>query len=296
MITNGRAIGCKTLVRPTLIKQYYDDIKNYKILSKEEELALFKIIRGDNKSLSDIAKNKLIESNQRFIVAIAKTFSDSENLMDLISEGNIGLMEAIETFDENKNVKFLTWAVYYMKKNMILYLIRYSSLIRNYNTSSIYSKLKKEVGEFFQTEERLPMDEEISHILREKYNINIKDNALSNISAIISIDNDIDSDDAEYGKSFNTTLEYNNKSSQFNSYENNIESEYINNEIKNLLSCLNDRDKKVISMLYGIGYDRELEISEVADEMKMSKERIRQLQEEIINKMKFTLKYKMTKN
>ena len=49
-------------------------------------------------------------------------------------------------------------------------------------------------------------------------------------------------------------------------------------------------------MLYGIGYDRELEISEVADEMKMSKERIRQLQEEIINKMKFTLKYKMTKN
>ena len=109
------------------VNRYFNEISKYEILSPEKEAELaIKSKEGDEK-----AKDSILKSNLRFVVSVAKAYqSTNVPLEDLISEGNKGLVEAIETFDSTNGFKFISYAVWHIRKNIFLYLNNYSRSIR----------------------------------------------------------------------------------------------------------------------------------------------------------------------
>ena len=113
----------------TTVQTYYADLKKYKSISREKEQELFKLIKKND----DVqAKNKIIESHLKFVFDVAKKYKGhGVPLEDLISEGNMGLTKAIEKFDENKGVKFISYAVWWIKQAIQECLIKRNKIISN---------------------------------------------------------------------------------------------------------------------------------------------------------------------
>lgn len=117
----------------TTVQTYYKDLKKYKPLSREVEIELFQKIRKNNTQ----AKNQLIESNLKFVFNVAKSYKGmGVPLEDLISEGNIGLTKAIDKFDEKKGVKFISYAVWWIKQSIQEYINKRKKI----NSQEIYEE------------------------------------------------------------------------------------------------------------------------------------------------------------
>jgi len=109
------------------LTRYFNEISKYEILSPEKEAELATMARGGDTK----AKEKILKSNLRFVISVAKSYvSEHSPLEDLISEGNKGLVEAIENFDPSNGFKFISYAVWHIRKNMLLYINNYSRVIR----------------------------------------------------------------------------------------------------------------------------------------------------------------------
>ena len=118
--------SCKFYSGDKALNNYLNDIRKYKVPTVEEEVALFeRIAEGDEK-----AKTEIIQRNQRFVYSLAKIYSKDENeVLDYVNEGNIGLITAIDTFDVTKGTKFITHAVWYIRRSMNYYLTTTNTLI-----------------------------------------------------------------------------------------------------------------------------------------------------------------------
>ena len=267
--------------RTETLKQYYADIKRFPLLSKEEEETLFQKLKSNDKKIAAKARQKIIESNQRFVVAVAKRYATQTNLLDLINEGNIGLIEALETFDTTKNIKFTTWAVWFIRRAINMYSRANNTIIRKTNVSKTYHRLSKLRNKFIQEFERYPTDEELITLLQDECNVKITNPGDLTEFQITSIDEGFksDSDDNYVDNEFNVA------SASFNNYENQVNSDYTAYQLNKLFKQLSPRDEKIIKLLYGIGYERAYEIKEVGQMMNMTAERIRQLKESIVKEM-----------
>lgn len=267
--------------RTETLKQYYADIKKFPLLSKEEEDSLFQKMKSNDKKIAIKARQKIIESNQRFVVAVAKRYATQTNLLDLINEGNIGLIEALETFDTTKNIKFTTWAVWFIRRAINMYSRANNTIIRKTNVSKTYHRLSKLRNKFIQEFERYPTDEELITLLQDECNVKITDPGDLTEFQVTSIDEGFnsDSDDNYVDNEFNVA------SASFNNYENQVNSDYTAYQLNKLFKQLSPRDEKIIKLLYGIGYERAYEIKEVGQMMNMTAERIRQLKESIVKEM-----------
>ena len=263
------------------ITKFYEEIRNYDVLSQTEEIELFKRYQSGDTS----ARDKIINCNQRFVVAVAKRFANNDNLPDLIDEGNIGLMLAIESFDIHRGVRFLTHAVWFIRREINTYLINTEKLVVPTNSPKTYHTVTTIKNEFLATHGRNPTPEEILEILEEKhdfvpkYKDDVYDVQISSINDTAVANHD--SDDLEVGES----SKFNERSASENDYNVEIDNEFNKHLIKALLDTLSERDRTIITLLYGIDQFREYEINEVADMMGMSSERIRQLKGEIINQL-----------
>lgn len=267
--------------RTETLKQYYADIKRFPLLSKEEEETLFQKLKSNDKKIAAKARQKIIESNQRFVVAVAKRYATQTNLLDLINEGNIGLIEALETFDTTKNIKFTTWAVWFIRRAINMYSRANNTIIRKTNVSKTYHRLSKLRNKFIQEFERYPTDEELITLLQDECNVKITNPGDLTEFQVTSIDEGFnsDSDDNYVDNEFNVA------SASFNNYENQVNSDYTAYQLNKLFNQLSPRDEKIIKLLYGIGYERAYEIKEVGQMMNMTAERIRQLKESIVKEM-----------
>ncbi len=263
--------------------RYFNDIKDFPILSKKEENELlYKVHNGTEKEATN-ARNKLISCNQRFVVASAKRqMTPGIELVDLVNEANIGLMEAIDKFDPNKNSKLLSYAAYYIKRNIDQFKINYGKIVRKKNGERIYHHVAKVRSYLTQKLEREPTTEEISSLLNKKYGINIKNNGDVNEIRLTRIDNSNDNED-------------NNESSQMDIYEfnNEINNEYNSYKSSLLLKCLNKRESEIIRFIYGIDnnditnddkskYNYEI----ISKKYGLTKERVRQIHKESLQKMR----------
>ena len=153
------------------INAYLKEINKYKVLTATEEAELVKKMNdGDEK-----AKALLIASNQRFVYAVAKRYGNDDNILDLVQEGNIGLMLAIETFDPSKGNRFLSYAIWYIRREINAYLNNDNLLIRKTNNTKTVYKVSKIKSKFFAEHNRYPDVDEIARILEEEYGITIKD-------------------------------------------------------------------------------------------------------------------------
>lgn len=292
MVVNLKSPTTDYFERTETLTRYYEDIRKYDVMSEEKEVEMFNLFKNGNKQEQEYARNFIINANQRFVVAMAKRFATNENILDLISEGNIGLIEAMKDFDITKGNKFITFAVWYVRRAINNYCINYGNLVKKTNLSKTYHVIAQATNKFIQTEYRQPTLEELLEIVNKEHKADIK--SIEDIidTKISSIDEGFNSedDDAVFGE---MSL-YNSYSSSFNEYEKISNDDFNNKLISSMLGKLPEREKTIIKMVFGIGYYREYELQEIAEELGLTTERVRQIKNSVIKEIKE--KYKNVMN
>lgn len=273
--------------RDEITVAYFNDIKSYPLLTQDEERELLTIIKTEKGKKSEDALKKLIECNQRFIVSVARKSSNSYNLLDIVNEGNLGLYKAIENYDLSKKERFITYAIFWVRKYINNYLITKERSIVPNNAHKLYTYLHKINNEFFSVQHRYPTTEELKAILLERYNINITNTEDLLPCVVSSIDEEVSNSKGQDYKiedvsEFSAVTSNNN----INDYIENIDNKKI---VNYLLSCLKDRDKEIIVKYYGIDCEA-VSIDKIASNLCLTKERVRQ----IINNTLSFLKEKLT--
>ena len=276
-------VNIKTPDYNDYLKTYLKEVRKHPLLTQEQEIELFKRYEQGDKSVV----NKIVESNMRFVFAVAKRYSNQSNILDLVNEGNMGLLEAIDKFDWRLGNRFLSYAVWYIRKNISTYLSD-NAFIKKTNSRRMVPLINKITNEFYLTNGVLPTNEQVAEILETKYNIPLKD--LSYIYPIetISIDSKINQEDSS---TFADSLTFTAETSSKNEIIDISNREYNKKIVEKALSGLTEREQKIMKYLYGIGYDQEHTMDDAADLFDMTKERIRQIKNACLKKMhKRTLK------
>jgi RNA polymerase primary sigma factor len=270
--------------------RFYDDIKRYPILTKEEEEKWFRILSDGTEEEKKKAREYIWLCNQRLAISAAKKWANTDNLTDYINEANIGLAEAIDKFDITKGTKFCTYAMWFIKRAINNYNNDISPIVRKTNLSKTFHVVSRVTNEFIQNNERNPTSDELKEQINKKYKAkDIKDkNDLLDIH--IARMDDVGGDADDSNANFTDLMDYNRISSSVNEYEVVSSDEYNKNLIDNLLKILAPREQKLIKMRFGLievnGIKREFELSEVAEELSLTTERVRQLEAEVLKKLR----------
>lgn len=281
--------GCKNTMyvnNNSIIDAYYNEIKNYPLLTEEEEKALVcQYNNADTEKERTEAKNKLINSNLRFVISIVKKMGTNETFLDLINEGNIGLIKAIEKFDIEKDCRLCTYAVSWIVAYIQSYQMTQLKTVVPPNSMKLHNYIKRVSKSFFELNEREPTPHEIADMVREKFNFRISNLEDVELGRIISIDEkftvDRDSD------TYEDSCIYNRKTSS-NNIDNNINEEYKRHQLEFFLGKLDERERYIIEKYYGIGCVQE-SFDTIAMNLKIGGERVRQICRSAVTKMR---KYK----
>jgi RNA polymerase primary sigma factor len=261
----------------TTLQLYMQQMGKHPMLSPEEEKELaIRAKQGDKEALK-----KLVEGNLRFVVSIAKNFMGwGVPLTDLIAAGNLGLIEAAKRFDPDKNVKFISYAVWWIRQAIMQTIFQQTGAVRIPVKESLfiakvketYEKLKEELG-------REPTEEEIA----KRLSISVKKvkNALSIVRLPISLDMPL----GEGGEEDFTLLDVLSKKGT-EDIERELIEETIHKELESMLDALDEREKEIIKMRYGLDGEEPKTLEEVGEKLGISRERIRQLEQRALKKLK----------
>ena len=258
-----------------ILQTYLKEIGKIKLLSSKEELELGRQIKEYN---SDIAKRKLVQSNLRLVVSIAKKYIGQGVLfMDLVQEGSLGLIKAAEKFDYSKNFKFSTYATWWIKQSIIRAISNNSRTIRiPVHMSDKIRKYNKSVTDLTLKLNREPSEEEVADKmgLPVKKIHSIKKAIIKEpISLETPVTDDLNVGDYIMDKACNTPDEQTGKKMVFNG-------------IEELLETLDERSKKIITYRFGINGETTKTLEQLGELLGYSKERIRQLENEALKKIR----------
>lgn len=279
-------INCKSQASPYcqrvgLVSTYFNEIRKYNVLTKEEEKSLLIKAHGKNETEKKQAINRLVTSNQRFVASAAMKYASGDNLLDLVNEGNIGLITAIEKFDLTREVRFITYAAWWIQKSISTYLTQYNNIVTPANAVKLRILTNKAKQEFFVKEQRMPTLDELQLILKEKYNFNVEN--LSDLESFQPMSIDDTNSSIEDDETLSENPLYTSVTAS-----NNIDDDIVYNDnkviVKNLLKKLNNRDKYIITKAFGIDCQEET-YETIANELNLTKERIRQKVSEIVKKL-----------
>lgn len=257
------------------IKTYLQEISQYSLLSREEEIKLAEAVKkGDQK-----AKEKLINHNLRLVIYVAKQYMGRGlSFLDLIQEGNIGLIKAVEKYDVSRGFKFSTYATYWIKQTISCAIINQTRNIRTpVHIAKLINSIKKTKQDFQKKNGKEITDSEIAKIL----NIDIEKikEAYSWMNDTISLDSLINEED---DTSIGSFIEDKTVNLSFTS----VEEEDKLTTINNVLNTLNEREKMIIIQRFGIGLDRTKTLEEIGQELHLSRERVRQLEAAALKKLR----------
>jgi RNA polymerase sigma factor (sigma-70 family) len=271
--------------RSETTNKYLFDIRQYPVLNAEEERDIIARIKAGDES----ARRTLIESNQRFVFAVARKYAkDEHHLMDLVSEGNVGLIKAIDSFEPALGFKFITHAVWYIRREISSYIVNTDTLIRKTNISKTNTRLRRLNNEFFLKNGRTPSVDELKELFLEKYNIEIKNDTDLLELCVFSTDDSIsdDSNDSVMDASSEVVV----KTSSRNEFEETSNNEHMKAIINYGMDCLSSVEKTIVKMAFGIDCDREHDNNEIAEVVDYTAERVRQLKKKALEKMKAYIK------
>jgi RNA polymerase primary sigma factor len=266
------------------LDKYLQDIGREELITAEEEVELARRIKsGDDKAL-----DKLVKANLRFVVSVAKQYQNQGlSLPDLINEGNLGLIKAAQRFDETRGFKFISYAVWWIRQSILQALAEQSRLVRlPLNQVGSLNKIKKATSRLEQEFERPPSVEEIA----QKLDIpeHKLDKALRITTRYVSMDAPIAEDeDTKFLDVF--------VSEDTPRTDNNLMRESLNKEIQRSLSTLTDKERDVINLYYGIGMNHGLTLDEIGAKFNLTRERVRQIKEKAIRRLKHTSRSKLLK-
>lgn len=250
------------------IRSYLDQIGKTPLLTLEEETALArKILKGD-----EPARIKMIESNLRLVVRIARDYDDfGLPLMDLISEGNFGLIKAVERFDPDKGGKLSTYASWWIKQAIKRALASNGKTIRlPVHMVDRIAQMRRMVAQLTKELEREPTNEEIAQSMEIP---------ISKVVHMKSVANRAASLDQEVGEEGEATLGDLVKDENASSPFENLRSKSDVAEINELLTRLEPREAEVITLRFGLNGESPLTLEEIGEKFKLTRERVRQLQQ-----------------
>lgn len=258
-----------------LLQSYLKEIGKIKLLKSDEEKSLGKLIKEQN---SDVAKRKLIQANLRLVVSIAKKYVGQGVLfMDLVQEGSIGLIKAAEKFDYSKNFKFSTYATWWIKQSIIRAIANNSKSIRiPVHMADKIRKYKKLFTELSNDYGREPTEMELADKLGVSLS-KLRKIKQSIILEPISLETAV-TDDLCIG-------DYIEDKSQ-NSPEEQAKEEFLKSGLPQLFEALTEREQKVITKRFGINSESPKTLAELGNILGYSKERIRQIEEGAISKLR----------
>lgn len=251
------------------IDYYLKTIRKFVPLTKEEEKVLFKKAKAGDRE----AYNEIIESNLRFVVSVAKKYQNLGILLeDLISEGNMGLVKAYEKFDVDRNYKFITYAVWWIKQSILNAIHEHSNQVRlPLNKINNITKSAKLRDNFEQGEARSLSIEELAEYIDDPDILN----DLKYQSQII----DLDKPQVDGEKDLNNII-------TDKSYCIDTDLEFVQDELVEILKDFTPREREILYMYYGINQVRPYTLKEIGYDMGLTRERIRQIKEKVIDKLK----------
>jgi len=261
-------------------KLYLKELRKLPVLSQQEEIEYAKkIAQGDAE-----AKRKLIEANLRLVVKIAKKYANygGVSTLDLIEEGNIGLIRAVEKYDPSRNCKFSTYATWWIKQSIERAIANYSRTIRlPVHISSRINKITKTINSFTEKGESEPKPEDIAK--HTGLNVDFVKNLFSVVIKTYSLETLIDDE----GK---LTLEDILPNTSFEEPLSAYEHIKRVEEIASWLEALTNDEKKVIIMRYGLDDEEPQTLEAIGKIFGVTRERIRQIEQKAINKLRKTVK------
>ena len=267
------------------LSRYLEEIGDFEPLNPDREVELAIKIKQDNHS----ALEELVKANLRFVVSVAKDYQGQGlPLTDLINEGNLGLIKAAGRFDETRGFKFISYAVWWIRQSILQALAEHSRIVRlPLNRVGTISKITKTAEKLEADIERSPNEKEIGRQLNmtsdevidamrisrrhQSLNAPFRDGDKNSLIDIIKDDNQIEPDAP-------------------------LMNDSLKDEIRNSLETLKDREKMVIKMYFGIERDYALTLNEIGEEFNLTRERVRQIKEKAIRRLRHRSRSKTLRN
>jgi RNA polymerase primary sigma factor len=267
------------------LDKYLQEIGKVELITADEEVSLAqKIKQGDQGALE-----KLTKANLRFVVSVSKQYQNQGlSLPDLINEGNLGLIKAAQRFDETRGFKFISYAVWWIRQSILQALAEQSRIIRlPLNQVGSLNKIKKATSKLEQEFERTPSAEEIAEKLEmPDYKI---DAAKKITTRYISMDAPLTQDDET--KFLDVFV-----SDDLPHTDDTLMRESLAREIQRSLATLTKKERDVINLYYGIGIAHGLTLEEIGAKFDLTRERVRQIKEKAIRRLKHTSRSKLLKS
>ncbi|MFD2696503.1 RNA polymerase sigma factor RpoD/SigA [Mesonia sediminis] len=266
------------------LDKYLQDISKVDLITAEEEVELAQRIKqGDQAALE-----KLTTANLRFVVSVAKQYQNQGlTLPDLINEGNLGLVKAAKRFDETRGFKFISYAVWWIRQSILQALAEQSRIVRlPLNKIGTLNKINKAYAQLEQNNQRPPTPEEIAKEL--DLNIVMVKQALENSGKHLSMDAPLK--DGETSSLYDVV---NHEESPFP--DQNLMQDSLSIEIARVLETLPPREADILKLFFGLNGQRPMSLEEIGEIFDLTRERVRQIREKAIRKLKDSSKNKMLK-
>jgi RNA polymerase primary sigma factor len=267
------------------LDKYLQDIGKEELITAEMEVELAKKIKqGDQ-----LALEKLTRANLRFVVSVAKQYQNQGlTLPDLINEGNLGLIKAAQKFDETRGFKFISYAVWWIRQSILQALAEQARIVRlPLNQVGSLNKINKAFSKLEQEYERAPSVEELAEIL-EVPEDKVKE-SMKVAGRHVSMDAPLSS--SEDGGTLMDVMANNDSPNA----DKQLLSESLQKEIERSLSTLTDKEKEIIRLFFGIGMNHGLTLEEIGTKFNLTRERVRQIKEKAIRRLRHTSRNKLLK-
>lgn len=264
------------------LDKYLQEIGRVDLITADEEVELAKKIReGDRQALE-----RLTKANLRFVVSVSKQYQNQGlTLSDLINEGNLGLIKAAERFDETRGFKFISYAVWWIRQSILQALAEQARIVRlPLNKIGNINKINRAYSELEQKFERPPSADELAEML----NCTIQEvkQSLSQNGRHVSMDAPM----VEGDDSSSSMYDVMGSKDSLPSPESKLVLESLRSDIRQSLKTLTPRESEVVRMFYGLEGKMPLSLEEIGDRFDLTRERVRQIKEKAIRRLKHTSK------
>ncbi len=266
------------------LDKYLQEIGKVDLLTPDEEVSLAQRIReGDQ-----FALEKLTKANLRFVVSVAKQYQNQGlSLGDLINEGNLGLIKAAKRFDETRGFKFISYAVWWIRQSILQALAEQSRIVRlPLNRVGSLNKISKSFSELEQKFEREPSPEEIAEVLEL---------TTAEVVDTLKISGRHVSVDAPFVQGEENRLLDVLENEDEESPDTGLMNDSLRKEVQRALSTLTKREADVISLYFGLNGEHSLTLEEIGEKFNLTRERVRQIKEKAIRRLRHTSRSKALK-
>lgn len=267
------------------LDKYLHEIGKVDLLTAEEEVSLARRLKDGDKAALD----QLVKGNLRFVVSVAKQYQNQGlSLPDLINEGNLGLIKAAQRFDETRGFKFISYAVWWIRQAILQALAEQARIVKlPLNKIGSINKVNKAFIFLEQKFEREPSIEELSEVL-ELAPKDIKE-ALKSSNRHLSMDAPLSQD--EDGNLYDILL-----LNETPAPDRGLLNDSLRKEIERALSTLTQREADIIRLYFGLNSKHPHTLEEIGEELDLTRERVRQIKEKAIKRLKQATRSKVLKS